>query len=112
MAGRLDGRPRKVRIDNDGARGREDVVLAPLPLEYLLKYVEEVLAAYAGEGKAAPSYPKTHAQRRLVRAVPRDVTDDRVNAAVGQFDQVEEVSAEKRLSARPVRGRAEDGGRA
>ncbi len=91
--------------DVDGAERREDLLALPFVLQDLLQRGEQVVAAEPGQRQRAPRDAQLDAERRLVRAVPADVADHRVDRAVGGADRVVEVAAQQgTAAARPVVG--------
>ena len=74
-------------------------------LQDLLERAQQLVAAQARQRQRPPGDTQLHAERRLVRTVPADVTDHRVDRAVRSTDRVVEVAAEQGArTPRPVAG--------
>jgi hypothetical protein len=96
MAGVEQFGARAVRLDDEVERGREDLLARPLGLQEQGEHRQQLLGRGAGEHQRPPGRSEQDAEGGLVGPVPGHVTDDDVQPAVGELDDVEEVSAEQR----------------
>lgn len=95
MAGQRERDAGAVGADPGAADGGEHLLRRPVPHQDLVQPVQHRTRAEAGEDQPAPGRPQGDTHRRLVRAVPGNVADQRGDRAVGQLQRVVEVRPEQ-----------------
>ena len=84
-----------VRAEDQVSEGGEEVLVFPLGHQQLLEQAHQRRRGPARQDQGPPGHPQADPDSRLGRAVPADVTDDRVHDAVRRLDHVVEVAAEQ-----------------